>query len=237
MPNNQFALVRRRFAFCSVKMKLLVIGISGITGGGKTVLATGLYEYLNKVENRTAFKGYQINTVKLLQLDAYFYPRDSPNHTWIKEINYINRELVTAMDMERFVSDAEAMVTELNTCNLEKTPPANDCIGNALNILIIEGYFIFKKLRIRELCNMRLHINLPYNVGLERRLIRTFKHVNPKPVWYYEHIIWPSYQQYLNEIGDMFDLIIINGDQTIEAVFNQSKELIRAYLCGKTENG
>lgn len=220
-------------------MKTLVIGISGITGGGKTVLATGLYEYLNKVENRTAFKGYQINTVKLLQLDAYFYPRDSPNHTWIKEINYINRELVTAMDMERFVSDAEAMVTELNTCNAEKSHPPNNCIDNdgaALNILIIEGFFIFKKIRIRELCDMRLHINLSYDVGLERRLPRPFKHVNPQPVWYYRHIIWPSYQQYLDEIRDMPDLIILNGEQTVETVFNQTVQLIRVYLCGKTEN-
>lgn len=219
-------------------MKLLVIGITGITGGGKSVLATALTEYLNQADNSNTFPGYRIESVKLLQLDAYFYARDSPNHTWIPEINYINRELVTAIDMDRFIVDAEQMVTELITSAPETNNSSTLDNGNAavpLRILIIEGFFIFKMDRIRELCNMCMHIDLSFQVGYERRLTRTFKHINPQPKWYYKNIIWPSYQQYFDEIRDMAGLIIINGEQPIVDVFQEAMKYISDHL-HKTPN-
>lgn len=214
-------------------MKLLVIGITGITGGGKTVLATALNEYLNKADNSNIFPGFHIETVKLLQLDAYFYARDSPNHTWIPKINYINRELVTAMDMDRFVADAEQLVAELSISPSKINSNSTLDNGNVtvpLRILIIEGFFIFKCARIRELCNMRLHVDLSFEVGLERRLIRTFKHINPQPIWYFKNIIWPSYQQYYDEIRDMTGLIVIDGEQTITDVFDEAVKQISNHL-------
>lgn len=211
-----------------MEMILLVIGISGITGGGKTLLATSLLEYLGRPENGDIFDGFHINIVKLLHMDAYFYPRDSPHHVWLPEINYINRELMSAMDVERFVATAEQLVTELNC-----SAPSNDYRAARdngtvpLNILIVEGFFLYRCERVKDLCTMRLHIDLSYAVGLERRLARTFKHVNPQPCWYYEHIIWPSYQQYFREIRDIPGLIVVNGEQLKETVFQQTMSHIK----------
>lgn len=226
-------------------MKLFVIGISGITGGGKTTLAASLLEFLNNATNEKLFNGYHINSVQLIQQDKYFYARDSPHHKWIPEINFINRELLSAMDMDRFACDVEVLQSKLSESIPENSKITSskeiNCSSVAyndnsvpLNILIIEGFLIFNDERINRWCHIRLHIYLSYDVGYERRLTRTFKHINPNPKWYFANFIWPSYQMNLNEIKTKMDLNFIDGEQSVQDIFDQSLKLIGKSLENQT---
>jgi nicotinamide/nicotinate riboside kinase len=67
--------------------KILIIGISGVTCGGKTTLA---YK-LNKM----------FPTSKLISQDDYFLDVDDPRHTWITELNHINFDILSSLDMEK----------------------------------------------------------------------------------------------------------------------------------------
>lgn len=214
-------------------MKLVVMGISGITGGGKTTLATNLHEFLSDPKNTNIFHGLHINKVVVMNQDKYFYARDSPHHKWIPEINFINREILSAMDMDRFADDVR---TNVDTLKMDSRSNDVSTIMNKddrlieVNILIIEGFLMYNDERINKYCQLRFHIYLSFNVGLERRFKRTFKHVNPNPEWYYENYIWPNYNKHLNEVPNKSDFIYLNGEQKIEDIFHQARDYIEAFL-------
>lgn len=208
-------------------MKLFVIGISGITGGGKTTLANRLYEYLSDSQNANVYEGFRINQVILIHQDKYFYARDSPHHTWISEINFINREILSAMDMDKFAGDVSETVEKLKVNDI---PNGHDSSEINLNILIIEGFLIYNDERIRKHCQLCFHVYLSYDMGLQRRSIRTFKHVNPNPEWYFEHYIWPMYNKHLNEVPNKPEMIFLNGEQHYDEIFSQANDTIAKFL-------
>lgn len=213
-------------------MKLIVIGISGITGGGKTTLATSLHRYLSDRNNANAFDGIHINQVILIHQDKYFYIRSSPNHTWIPEINFINREILSAMDMDKFADDVSETVQQLtdDTCAANQQPTDTDRTQTTVNILLIEGFLIYNDERINRFCGLRFHLYLSSDVGYQRRLLRTFKHINSKPKWYWDNYAWPSYQNYLNEVPKKSELIYINGENSVDSIFNEAHATITTYI-------
>lgn len=214
-------------------MKTIVIGISGISGGGKTTLAIRLHEFLGDVKNAHVFHGYRINEVILIQQDKYFYPRDSPHHIWIPEINFINRERLAAIDMDRCTDDIRSTVQRLRSDNISIASPIIAQTNNEIvdiNILIVEGFLIYNDQRINQLCQLRFHIRLSYDVGLQRRLIRTFKHINPNPQWYYQHYIWPMYNKHLNEVPNKSDLVFLDGEPDVDFIYHQAYETIAKFI-------
>ncbi|XP_058059267.1 nicotinamide riboside kinase 1 [Anopheles bellator] len=84
----------------------LVIGISGVTNGGKTTLAKSLESYFTAQQGKVFFKeNLTLNRVVSLCQDDYFLPVDSPKHTMIEKLNHINWEILSSLDMERMCFD------------------------------------------------------------------------------------------------------------------------------------
>lgn len=83
----------------------LVIGISGITCGGKTTLANRLYKYFNDKTGQEVKTGVELRRVELLNQDNYFRPVDDPNHVRVEKLNHLNWEIIESMDMEKMSND------------------------------------------------------------------------------------------------------------------------------------
>lgn len=216
-------------------MKTIVIGISGISGGGKTTLAVRLHEFLSDTKNANVFHDFRINEVVLIQQDKYFYPRDSSHHIWIPEIKFIDRERLAAIDMDKCTDDISSTVQRLRGDNICSTraETQNEIVN--INILIVEGFLIYNDQRINQLCQLRFHFRLSYDVGLQRRLIRTFKHINPNPQWYYKNFIWPMYNKHLNEVPNKSDLMVLDGEQDIDSIYVQAFEIIAKFMMTQSE--
>lgn len=87
-------------------MQWLAIGISGVTCGGKTTLARQLYEYFINKRNKQLWKTqFSIGDVELLSQDDYFLPVDDLRHKWVEQLNVINFELLSSLDMKQLLSD------------------------------------------------------------------------------------------------------------------------------------
>lgn len=71
--------------------KWLIVGISGVTNGGKSVLAQLLHS--------------NIPNSKIIKQDDYFLPVDSPNHVFVAELNHNNWEILSSLDMKKFLHD------------------------------------------------------------------------------------------------------------------------------------
>lgn len=84
----------------------LVIGISGVTCGGKTTLAHKLRDYFMEQVNVPLWNTpYTISDVQLISQDDYFLPVDDLRHKWVEPLNAINFELITSLDMKQMISD------------------------------------------------------------------------------------------------------------------------------------
>ncbi|KAH8259620.1 nicotinamide riboside kinase 1 [Drosophila bipectinata] len=84
----------------------LVIGISGVTCGGKTTLAHSLHDYFKGLSGAPLWNSpYTIGEVQLLSQDDYFLPVDDKRHQRNEALNAINFELITSLDMPKMLND------------------------------------------------------------------------------------------------------------------------------------
>lgn len=83
----------------------LVMGISGITCGGKTTLSQKLYNYFNARIGQEIKTGVELNRVVLMHQDEYFRNVDDPNHVRVEKLNHLNWEVIESIDTDRMISD------------------------------------------------------------------------------------------------------------------------------------
>ncbi|CAD7006673.1 nicotinamide riboside kinase 1 [Ceratitis capitata] len=84
----------------------LVIGVSGVTCGGKTTLAHRLRDYFKQVRGAPLWNTpYVVGDVQLLSQDDYFLPVDDMRHKWNEKLNAINFELLSSLDMKQMLAD------------------------------------------------------------------------------------------------------------------------------------
>ncbi|KAH8379091.1 hypothetical protein KR009_003043 [Drosophila setifemur] len=84
----------------------LVIGISGVTCGGKTTLAHSLHDYFKGLSGAPLWNSpYTIGEVRLISQDDYFLPVEDKRHQRNEALNAINFELITSLDMPKMLND------------------------------------------------------------------------------------------------------------------------------------
>ncbi|XP_016980830.1 nicotinamide riboside kinase 1 [Drosophila rhopaloa] len=89
----------------------LVIGISGVTCGGKTTLAHSLHDYFKGLSGAPLWNSpYTIGEVRLISQDDYFLPVDDKRHQRNEALNVINFELITSLDMAKMLSDIAQII-------------------------------------------------------------------------------------------------------------------------------
>lgn len=191
--------------------KWFVIGISGTTCSGKTSVATQLHEKLK-------------NSIVLHQ-DNYFLSKDDPRHVLVKELNHFNWELITSMDMEKMYSDILQLIKSFPN---ESNP--SEMINK--NILILDGFLLFKCKVISNLCDRKYFITLNKEQCWERRKER--KYDPPDVPGYFEKVVWPEYIKHKDELmkdNDLYNTItFIDGSKSkkeiFEIIFNEIKKLL-----------
>jgi len=183
-------------------MTYFVIGVSGVTCGGKTTLT--------KLLQRS------FPWARVIHQDKYFYPEDYPGHLRVPEMNeHINFDRWSALDMEQMEKDVHKILHTPPTINGLRTKneeiPPNFAEGlellrnlkdidfdtskySHIPIIIIEGFIMFESEDLYEKCDMRLFLTLDEETCRHRRSLRVFD--PPDGEGYFEHCIWPEYQRH-----------------------------------------
>jgi len=180
--------------------KWLIIGVSGVTCGGKTTLSTEL----NKIIPHSV----------MISQDDYFKDVADPTHTWIAELNHINFDIISSLDMEKMHQDLTSMLKTTenlrnktkNGLNLMTFTDTNNLQKNlckkieetGTKVLIIEGFCIFNYKPIADLCNLKYYFTLTKDECYKRRITRVYE--PPDCPGYFEKCAWP---EYLNLLGDV----------------------------------
>lgn len=206
---------------------MLIIGISGVTCGGKTTLATNLKK--------------SIPSTLLISQDTYFLADDDPKHTWIPELNHINYDILSSLDMEQMYRDTIKITDQYNT-NLRNTQmmKSSSLADNELlqyintklkdtqtKILILEGFCIFNYKPISNLCLLKYYLTLDREECFERRKLRIYE--PPDCPGYFEKCAWPEYLNLKSYVEDnVADVNYFTADQYL---FRKILVDIRNVLC------
>lgn len=190
----------------------LVVGISGVTCSGKTTLADRIYSNLH-------------NSM-IMRQDNYFLPTNDPRHIQIQELNHINWEILTSLDMTRMHADVLKIINSQSEDNTNSDEPIK------VKILILEGFLIFNYKPISDLCDLKYFLTLTKQQCWNRRKVRTYE--PPDVPGYFERIVWPEYVRHKSEILKdeklSATITFLDGSQPKEDLFEKVFSEIKARL-------
>lgn len=199
-----------------------VIGVSGVSCAGKTSLSHNIRDFLvngkfsdpkwnaeprvEELRQRIGNCRFRIGQVELIHQDDYYLPEQFQKD--VEELAHKNWELISGLDMKR-------MYTEIENVLRQELPPIQlpdgHVVQNVINVLIIEGFTIFASSFILELCNLKMHMHLPYEKCFDRRKRRVYDPADV--VGYFEMCVWPEYQKYFRErVKERKDIRLLNGE-------------------------
>lgn len=178
----------------------LIVGICGVTCGGKTTLANQL---------RQVFPSSEI-----INQDDYFFEPNNPRHLWIPEIKHVHYDILSSLDMDKMYNDILKIIRnrklpENTFCNDSMklvTLPENELPNLAnlkmketnLKLLIIEGFNIFGHQGITKLCDLKYFFTLNKEKCFARRQLRVYE--PPDCPGYFERCVWPEFLKLYEEV-------------------------------------
>lgn len=172
---------------------LLIVGICGVTCGGKTTLANQL---------RQVFP-----TSAIINQDDYFLAPNDPKHLWVPEIQHVHYDILSSLDMNKMFDDILKIIKnrkhpEYTSCNDSmklSTIPENELphLANLkikeknCKLLIIEGFNIFSHQEITKMCDLKYFFTLNKEECFARRQLRVYE--PPDCPGYFERCVWPEF--------------------------------------------
>ena len=198
----------------AVHRSALVVGLGGITNGGKTTLCQALERLFSSPESD--------RRVQSIHLDDYFRSLDDPRHVYLTQFGLQDWDCLNALDTDRFVADLQSARRE---CDL----------------LLVEGFLIFNiPLALLETRRFDLayYLDLPYEECRRRRSERAYE--PPDPDGYFEGHVWQAYVQAKTEAFnrnlDVQLQLLDTSKETQESIqAKMVKDIEAALKCAQTQ--
>lgn len=203
---------------------MLIIGISGGSGSGKTSFIRDIKEHFSN------------GGITLLSQDEYYHPREQQ---FIDKNGIKNFDLPTSIDLDAFVDDikklkrGEVVKRKEYTFNNSEIEPRTLCFKPAA-ILIVEGLFIFHHEEIRKLLDFKIMIYASSAITVIRRIQRDRIERNyplEDVLYRYEHHVLPSYEKYIEPYINDVDIVINNNKN-----YNNALAMFVNYLKSKIKS-
>jgi uridine kinase len=179
----------------SPKQKI-VVGVSGVSCGGKTTVASGLNNWLNKSEQ---------NATLIMQDDFYKPASELP-------INSIT-------NFPEFDEPESVRMDLIKDKILEWLDEPVELDQEDAQILIVEGTMIFTDPDICDLCDLRYLVHVDFEVAKYRRSLRNYKIPDPPEI--VARNIWPKYikhREIFRQLKNKYSFMCkqINGTVPVE---------------------
>jgi len=199
---------------------MLIIGIAGGTGSGKT---TVVHQIMNELPDAE---------VGIISQDSYY--KENKNLSYEERSN-INFDHPRAIDFELLV----AHLKELKKGNIINQPvysfikhnrTDDVIITHPRKVMIVEGILIFTNPEIRELFDIKIYVHADSDERLIRRLRRDISERGrdmEEVLSRYQHTLKPMHEQFIEPTKAYADIIIPNDKfntvaiDVVRAVINQ----------------
>jgi len=147
-----------------------VIGISGVTCGGKsslTLMLKNMFPYAAVICQDDFY-----------HTDESLLPKSSANN------DMPNWDCLSSIDMISLTNKIKSTIYESRL--------------QSRRLLIIDGFLIFNYPPLAELCDLKYFLTLSYGQTLARRMKRCYE--SPDPPGYFHNCVWPMYRFHLKEM-------------------------------------
>ncbi|KAM4708232.1 nicotinamide riboside kinase 2 [Discoglossus pictus] len=187
-------------------MRRIVIGIGGVTNGGKTTLTRRLLKILPNC--------------CVVHQDDFFKP---PDQIEVGEDGFKQWDVITSLDMEAMVNTVTAWLENpvkfalSHGISVSKPPEGSD---EDLHILILEGFLLYNKKQLADLCTERYYLAIPYEECKMRRSGRNY--TIPDPPGLFDGHVWPMYLKHRREMEESgVSVVCLDGLLSKEDIFNK----------------
>jgi len=169
---------------------MFIVAIAGISGSGKTSLSDYIHSHIDST---------------IISLDNFY------------KSNISNHDLPLSFDFDLFFKSIHDLITNGETIipfyNFETHTVTHNIYVKSNKILILEGIYVLYDSRIANLCNLKLYLDIDYDIALIRRIKRdilergrSINTIQDK----YVHQVKPNIIKYQNDEKLKCDIIIPN---------------------------
>ncbi|XP_053185355.1 nicotinamide riboside kinase 2-like isoform X1 [Scomber japonicus] len=195
----------------------LIIGIGGVTNGGKTTLTNRLLRTLPNC--------------CVVHQDDFF---KKPDQIEVGEDGFRQWDVITALDMEAMINTVkgwqENPVKFARSHGVSLSPEAElSDSEEGIHFLIVEGFLIYNYKPLLDVYDKCFYISIPYEECKRRRSTRTY--TVPDPPGLFDGHVWPMYLKHRKEMESNSDRIAyLDGMSSKEDMYNQVYESIQNAL-------
>ncbi|XP_057686817.1 nicotinamide riboside kinase 1 [Corythoichthys intestinalis] len=176
-------------------MKTLIVGVGGMTNGGKSTLSKSL---MQKIPNSC-----------IVAQDAFF---KDDSVVPVNENGFKQYDMLDALHMDAMMSQVNAWRTNPQAFLKEAGQNAGSTMSSPdhVFVLIVEGFLIFNHRPLNEMMDKRYFMEIPYVTCKERRSSRVYK--PPDPPGYFDGHVWPMYLKNRQEMENtVTGIVFLDG--------------------------
>ena len=208
----------------TAQSKTIIIGISGASASGKTLLANTIVNELGSKE------------VTVISEDSYYKARDDQSLEERAKINYDHPDsLEHDLMCEHLAALQRGENVEIPIYDYGKHTRSTQTTNVGYHrIIVVEGILLFVEPRLREMMDIRIFMDTPLDICLIRRVRRDVierdRHFD-SVLEQYQNTVRPMYMQFIEPSKKYADIIVPRGGENriaVDVIKAKMRELLNS---------